>query len=98
MHLRSLGTAYASPFRPSAPRSAFKRPVLRAGMPISRGTEEGGGKKQEGVKDYQSHFVYPMTTKPALRVQFVHIKGLIMQLTRWSLSGQIRGRQHFQFS
>ena len=98
MHLRSLGTAYASPFRPSAPRSAFKRPVLSAGMSISCGTEEGGGKKQEGVENYQSHFVYPMTKKPVLRVQFVHIKGFIMQLTRWSMSGQIRDRQHFQFS
>ena len=98
MHLCSLGTAYASPFRPPAPRSAFKRPVLRAGMHISRGAEEGGGKKQEGVENYQSHFVYPMTKKPALRVQFVHIKGFIMQLTRWSMSGQIRDRQHFRFS
>ena len=53
------------------------------------------GRKQEGVENYQSHFVYPMTKKSALRVQFMHIKGPIMQLTRWSLSGQIRDRQHF---
>ncbi len=54
-------------------------PVRGTGRPMLRGTEERGAKKLQDGKNYQLHFVYPMTKMPALRVQVLHVIRVIVQ-------------------
>ena len=54
-------------------------PVLGTGRPMLGGTEERGERKLRDEKNYQLHFVYPMSKMPAHRVQVLYVIRVIVQ-------------------